>query len=189
MNNVATEFEAKFLNVDFVQLRKVLIENGAHCKTPERLMRRMVFGGEANPSMICTYGRIRDEGDKITMSAKFVAVGDDIASQKEAMVIVDDFDEARLVLESFGLVATNVQENRRETWIMPDKTLVELDTWPGLSHYIEIEGKDEAAIQSVAQQLGLDWEARTIVSTEKLYAVEFNLDEEQVSVKMRHLVF
>lgn len=187
---VAPEPEVKFYEVSLDEIRAKLTKLGARLKTPERLMRRVVFGGEANPSMVCTYGRVRDEGDVITMSAKFSAVNGNINSQKEAVVTVDSFESAEAILRAFGLVATNYQESKRETWQLADGTLVELEQWPELPDYIEIEGKDEVAVRRAAEQLRLDWAMHTTDSTDKLYRKHFSsLDEEALKQKLADLRF
>lgn len=187
---VAPEPEVKFCEVDLGEIRAKLTKLGAKLKTPERRMRRVVFGGEANPNMVCTYGRVRDEGNVITMSAKFSAVNGDINSQKEAVVAVDSFESAEAILRAFGLVATNYQENKRETWQLVDGTLVELEQWPELPDYIEIEGKDEGAVREAAEQLQLDWATHTTDSTDKLYRKHFaGLDEETFKQKLVDIRF
>lgn len=187
---VAPEPEAKFCDVNLQEIRSKLTDLSARLKTPERLMRRVVFGGEANPGMVCTYGRVRDEGDVITMSAKFSAVGGDINSQKEAMVTVDSFENAEALLRSFGLVATNYQENKRETWQLADGTLVELEQWPELPDYLEIEGQDEAAVRKAAEQLGLEWSSHTTDSTDKLYRKHFSsLNDDALKQKLADIRF
>lgn len=183
------ELEVKFFNVDLDIIRKKLQESGAILETPNRLMRRVVYGGEANSTMLCTYGRIRDEGDKITMSAKYSAIGDAIASQKEAVVTVNDFEQAMSLLHSFGLQETNYQENMRETWKMTDGTLVELEQWPDLPSYIEVEGSSVGAVQAAAKKLGMDWKKYTLVSTDKLYQQHYNFTEEQVKQKLADIRF
>lgn len=183
------ELEVKFFDINLETIRSRLASLGASLKTPNRLMRRVVFGGEANPSMLCTYGRVRDEGDVVTMSAKYSAVNGDIASQKEAMVTVDSFESALSVLESFGLTVTNYQESKRETWQMTDGTLVELEEWPQLPTYIEIEGASIDAIQACASQLELDWATHTTVTTGELYRQHFSLDEAATQQKIADLRF
>jgi len=185
----AEELEVKFFDVDLNVIRDKLQAAGAALKTPERLMRRVVYGGEANPTLLCTYGRIRDEGDKITMSAKYSAINGDIASQKEAVVTVDSFENAMSLLHSFGLKETNYQESKRETWELADGTLVELERWPDLPTYIEIEGLRVDAVQAGAVALGLDWEKHTVVSTDKLYQQHYNLTEQQTRQKLADLRF
>lgn len=188
-HTIDAEIEVKFTDVDLDDIRKRLSKAQATIKTPMRLMRRRVFGSEANEKMLCTYGRVRDEGDVITMSAKFSAVNNVIESQKEAQITVDSFENASAILDSFGLIATDYQENKRETWVLLDGTLVELEQWPDLPPYIEIEGKSVAALQEAALLLGLVWENHTTDSTDKLYGRHLNLSPEQVRERMSSLFF
>lgn len=186
---VAAEIEVKFFNVDLAVIRDRLVQIDALLKNPERVMRRTIYGGEANEAMRCTYGRIRDEGDIVTMSAKYSAVNGDISSQKEAQVIVDSFENAALILQSFGLIITDYQENKRETWQFKDGTLIELEEWPNLPTYIEIEGSSIEAIKDAANTLHLDWNLHTTDSTDKLYMKHYSLSKEETRHKLSNLRF
>lgn len=187
--NIEQEIEVKFFPIDIAEMRTKLETAGASLKSPMRLMRRKVYGGEANPSMDCTYGRVRDEGDIITMSAKYSAQNNSITSQKEAQIIINDFEKGTQVLECFGLVPTDYQENRRETWQLADGTLVELEDWPDLPSYLEIEGTSVEALQTVAAHLGLNWEEHLTVPTNDLYASHHNLTKEETHKKLADLRF
>lgn len=187
--SIDQEIEVKFFPIEIDAIRTKLEAAGAQLKNPSRLMRRKVYGGEANPSMDCTYGRVRDEGDVITMSAKYSAKNNSITSQKEAQIVVNDFEAATQVLESFGLVPTDYQENRRETWQFSDGTLVELEEWPDLPVYLEIEGPSVEALQNVAEQLGLSWDEHLTSPTDGLYATHHNLTPEETRKKLADLHF
>jgi adenylate cyclase, class 2 len=53
-------------------------------------------------------------------------------------------DEGRRItmLEAIGFGALRYQENYREEWKLGEVTL-DIDTWPGLATYVEIEGPSE----------------------------------------------
>lgn len=189
MNDAPTEYEVKFFPIDLKIMRQKLQDAGASLKTPERLMRRCVFSAEANPGMTCTYIRIRDEGDKVTISAKQHATDGKMDSQKEYETTVTDFETARQILLQAGLTQTGFQENKRETWQMPDGTLVELETWPQLPNYLEIEGKSEEAVENTARLLELDWSEHIILSNDHLYAKHWDVDRRVVFKKLAHLTF
>ena len=189
MNEAPTEYEVKFFPINLEELRVKLQNANATLKNPERLMRRCVFSAEANPSMTCTYIRIRDEGDKVTMSAKQHAKDGKINSQKEYETTVKDFATTRHILLNAGLVQTGYQENKRETWKMPDGTLVELETWPRLPNYLEIEGESEEAVKKTASLLGLDWSNHIVQSNDFLYAKQWNLDAKTTLKSLAHLTF
>lgn len=55
--------------------------------------------------------RVRDKGDKITMSLKVIS-GDNIDDQKEVYLVVNDFEQAELLLTSIGCKKKAYQEKR-----------------------------------------------------------------------------
>lgn len=189
MHEAPTEYEVKFFPIDLTGMRKKLRDVGASLQTPERLMRRCMFAASANPGMTCTYIRVRDEGNKVTLSAKQHSTDGKIDSQKEHETTVKDFETTRLILLNAGLVQTGFQENKRETWAMPDGTLVELETWPQLPNYLEIEGKSEDAVKKTADLLGLDWQKHTVHSNDYLYAIHWGIDRKAVFEKLAFLPF
>lgn len=149
-----SEIEAKFLNIDYDQIREKLRILGAECEQPMRLMRRISIH---TPDMIAkdAFLRVRDEGHRVTMTYKqFDSLSVDGA--KEAEVIVSDFDVAVQLLEGAGLPLSSYQESKRETWRYGDVEIV-LDEWPWLSPYIEIESHSEAVLREIAIELDLNW--------------------------------
>lgn len=189
MNEAPIEYEVKFFPINLEDMRQKLQDAGASLKTPERLMRRCVFAADANPGTTCTYIRIRDEGNKVTMSAKQHATDGKMDSQKEYETTVKDFDTTHQILLSAGLAQTGYQENKRETWQMLDGTLVELETWPQLPNYLEIEGKSEEAVKKTASLLSLNWDEHIVQSNDHLYAQHWNIDRESVFERLTHLTF
>lgn len=189
MNEAPIEYEVKFSPINLEETRQKLQDVGASLKTPERLMRRCAFAADANPGMTCTYIRVRDEGNKVTMSAKQHATDGKMDSQKEYETTVEDFDTTHQILISAGLTQTGYQENKRETWEMPDGTLVELETWPELPNYLEIEGKSEEAVKKTAALLNFDWNEHIVESNDYLYAKHWNIDRDAVFAKLKHLTF
>ena len=100
------------------------------------------------------WARVRDEGDKITMSVKVID-GEGIESQKEACVVIDGFEQGVSLLTAIGCVEKAHQETKRELWTI-NGVEVAIDTWPFLEPFVEVEGKSEAAVQAVAEKLGFD---------------------------------
>jgi adenylate cyclase class 2 len=75
------EYEATFSNVDKDKIRSKLSEVGAKLERPEFLQKRSVFHLPEGNHLIGGWMRVRDEGDKITMSVKVVD-GNQIENQK-----------------------------------------------------------------------------------------------------------
>lgn len=60
-------------------------------------------------------------------------------------------------MEHLGLVAYRIQEKRRHTFKF-DEVTVDVDTWPTIPPYAELEGPSEDAVKKTAQQLGFDYQ-------------------------------
>jgi adenylate cyclase class 2 len=88
-----TEIEVKFPDIDQEALRSSLKEKGAILEYPEVLMRRKTFDySDRRLNKIGGWIRVRDEGDKITLSYK--QLNDrTLHGTKEIDVVVDDFED------------------------------------------------------------------------------------------------
>ncbi len=183
------ELEVKFFPIDKEAIRKSISSSGGVLKQKETLMRRAVYDHRKNPTIKCTYARIRDEGDKITASLKVNAEqGGSIYDQKEAQLIVNSFEDTREFFKGLGLVETNYQENYRETWELDGCEIV-IDSWPALDTYIEIEAETEELIKQTSSKLDLDWDNRIFVSTDELYAKKYSITKEEALETMANLTF
>ena len=65
-----SEIEVKFVNVSFDDMRTKLAALGGTCEQPMRLMRRVAINSEFMKTGKDAYLRVRDEGDKVTMTYK-----------------------------------------------------------------------------------------------------------------------
>ncbi len=152
-----TEIEVKFLNVDFDKVREKLTSIGANCMVPMRMMRRVVidYPDRRMQSKQDGWIRIRDEGDKITLTYK-QTTEHEFGGAKEIEVEVSDYQKTIDIFLAAGMEIHTDQETRRETWELDGVEIV-LDEWPWLNPFIEIEGETEKAVQDMAKKLGYDW--------------------------------
>jgi len=175
-----TEIEAKFLNVDFDAVRKHLTAAGAICDQPMRLMRRKTYDYPGNRLSDEYNGwvRVRDEGDKITLSYK--QLNDrTLHGTKEITLTVDDFKAADSFLLAIGLEQKSYQETKRESWHLGD-VQVELDEWPWIKPTVEIEGPSETAVREVAEKLGYNFKDALFGSVEVAYQAEYDVTEDEI---------
>lgn len=174
------EIEAKFLGVNFDVLRVKLLEVGAQCVQPMRLMRRKNFDhADGRLGAIGGWVRLRDEGDKVTLAYKQLN-NRSIDGTQEISVIVSDFDDTVTLLQAAGLRQDAYQETRRESWVLGE-VQIELDEWPWVRPFIEIEAADEEALYSVARKLGFKKEDAVYGSVEVVYIQEYDVTEEEVN--------
>lgn len=181
-----TEIEAKFLDVDFHETREKLERFGAVCEQPMRLMRRAIIETpdlEAKNSFV----RIRDEGDKVTLTYKQVDE-DSLTGVKEVEVNVSHFEDTILLFEQLGLKYKSFQESYRETWRLGDVEIM-LDEWPWLKPYIEVEGPSEAQVKDVAVKLGFDWEMAVFGRVTSAYQVQYPHGDADQLVNIPEVMF
>lgn len=151
------EIEAKFLNVDIDAVRLSLKSSGASCEQPMRLMQRALI---EEPHHFDTHSfiRIRDEGDKVTLTYKKRGHRDKnaIDNTAEIEVEVSDFDKTVELFKEAGWEYKTFQESKRETWHLGDVEVV-IDEWPWIEPMIEIEADSEEKVRKTAEALGFDW--------------------------------
>ena len=174
-----TEIEAKFLDVDTDLLREKLRSFKANLVNNERTMKRKIFDFEdGRLRMISGWVRVRDEGNKVTLSYK--QLNDrSLHGTKEVNVTVQVFEDTCNFLESIGMKQKSYQVTKRESWLL-DNVEIEIDTWPWIPKYVELEGKSEEKVRSVASKLGLDWQKALHGSVEVAYQAYFDVTEEEI---------
>ncbi|HSH55588.1 MAG TPA: CYTH domain-containing protein, partial [Candidatus Limnocylindrales bacterium] len=163
-----TELEAKWLDINHDEIRQKLTASGATLVQPERLMTHKVFDFEDKRlDQMSGWVRVRNEGDKVTMSYK--QLNDrTLHGTKEVTLEVNDFDTATSFLESIGLKPYSYQETKRESWRIGD-VQIELDTWPWIPSFLEIEAPSEEDLKNAAAILGLDYSKALHGSVETAY--------------------
>jgi adenylate cyclase, class 2 len=174
-----TEIEAKFLNADHDALRTKLKEHGAICTHPNRLTRRLILDFPGRPlDKANGWVRLRDELDKVTLAYKQLN-GRTLHGMQEVEVTVNDFDKTRALLEAIGLQCFAYQETRRESWEL-NGVEIDLDEWPWIRPFAEIEGPHETAVWGIVEKLGLKREGALFGSVEIAYQAEYDVTEEEV---------
>jgi len=175
------EFEAKCVVEGVVDARQRLERIGARCVQPERLLRRMVFDFP-NGSLDArgAWVRVRDEGDKMTMSYKQASAGAKIADCFETELVVDSYERGVQFCEDLGMVRKSYQETRRESW-KTDDAKFDIDTWPGVPTFIEVEAADEATVRRYVEAIGFQWSDAMFGGVGVIYQRFLGLPEREVN--------
>ncbi|MDO8570053.1 MAG: CYTH domain-containing protein [Candidatus Daviesbacteria bacterium] len=181
------EFEATFPNIDKNEIREKLKELDAVLKKPEYMQKRVVFKLPKGHEIKGGWLRVRDEGDKITMSLKVID-GDNIDDQKEIYLKVSDFQQAELLLSSIGCEKKAYQESKRELWILDDVE-VTIDEWPFLEPYLEVEGKSKEIVEEVSKKLGFDFNKALFCSVDKLYNLKYGISQDIINNQTPEIIF
>lgn len=171
------EIEVKFLNIDTGEMQKKLAKIRAR-KTGEFFYRRRVFDyPDWRLDNEHSWLRLRDEGDQVTLSFKkrLGIKGHDGKSSDDGMeeveITVNDFEKTTILLLKLGFIEKHYAENKRIRW-MKDDVEFDIDTFPELEPYLEIEAPSWGKIDEAIQMLGLDPAEKKIFSTNQVYALK-----------------
>jgi adenylate cyclase class 2 len=152
------ETEVRFLEVDKEALIEKLRRHGA-IDHGEQLLDEIILYDMAltwrddhvNKRLLRL--RTQDGKTKLTFKhAKSLTLGDN----EEIEFEVSDGKAAEVLLERLGYPAYRHQQKYRHTFTL-DGVTIDIDTWPKVPTYVELEGKDETSLKEMAEKLGLDW--------------------------------
>jgi adenylate cyclase class 2 len=153
-----TEIETRFLDIDRDQLTKKLRSLNAVDHGEVRLEETIFEAADGSWVGKHKFIRLRKIGDRTVLTYKENA-GQTISSAQEIEFEVSDFTQCSELLGKTGLKVKRTIEKDRHTFTLNGVTL-DIDRWPKLPVYVELEGQSVAALERVAAQLGLDWTKR-----------------------------
>ena len=171
------EIEAQFIDINKADIIKRLKNIGAKQVGPEKLYRRYAFNlpnGSPNE-----FARVRDEGNKVTMTYKsFVA--NRVDGMIEIELVIDDFDKGCDFLKAIGLIEKAYQETKRLSFRFEDVEF-DINTWPGLEPYLEIEAESKEDVKRYAELLGLDWGKAMFGGVSFIYAQKYKITTDWIN--------
>ncbi len=179
------EYEATFAKINKKEIKKKLKEAGAILEKNEFLQKRIAFespDGDKN-----SWFRVRNEGDKITMSYKKVD-GDKIENQKEICLQVDSYFKAIKLLKQLGCKQKSYQETKREIWKINEVDIC-IDEWPYLEPFLEIEANSEEEVKKVAKILNLDYSRAIFGGVDTLYSKKYGIPLEVINGQTKRITF
>ncbi|WP_406112953.1 class IV adenylate cyclase [Kitasatospora purpeofusca] len=168
-----TEFEAKILDIEPERIRAMLAAVRAE-HVADRFQRRYVYDIPGRPG---SWVRLRDTGRDITLCVKEIH-SDAIDGVTETETTVGDFDATNTLLGKLGYRPKAYQENRRSSWTLGGAA-IEIDQWPLIPPYLEIEGDSAEHVHATALALGLPLDELTSENTTKVYR-RYGIDIEAI---------
>jgi adenylate cyclase class 2 len=159
------EYEAKVLDIDPGQTTKLIASAGGR-KLGHAFMRRYVY--DVAPGDQSRWIRLRDTGNEITLTVKQIE-RDSIDGTDEVEVAVGDFEGTNALLGRLGFTPKSYQETRRTSFALEGARL-EIDEWPLIRPYLEIEADSHDEVLRVADLLGVPESSLIGENTIKVYA-------------------
>lgn len=151
------ETEVRFLEVDVDSLKQKLATLHAEDQG-EDFLKEIIFYDKA--------GHWQEEQVKMvrlrsTKRAVYLSYKHNFAEQasgtQEIEVVVSDFEKTRAFLKEVGLVEYRHQEKYRHTYAL-DGVTIDIDRWPKIPAYVELESENEEMLKAVVEKLDFDWE-------------------------------
>ena len=128
-----------------------------------------------NPTIPGKWIRLRTNGSKTTLAIKNIE-SLKIDGTKEIEIEVSDFYATNEILKELGYVPKGIQENKRIRYDL-NGVEIDIDTWPKIPTYMEIEGKTEIDVYKTLELLGIPKEKSTSLDVQGIYKDVYGIDE------------
>ncbi len=172
------EIECRFLEIDKQALIAKLRELGAEDKGEVMLKETIVYDKDLKWRSEHKLVKIREFGANITLTYKH-RVSDAIDGTTEIEFGIDNYEKAEQFFEAIGLMPYRHQEKLRHTFVL-DGVTADIDTWPKVPTYVELEGGSESAIKDLAEKLGLDWKDHLTTPPATVIETYYNIPVRQL---------
>lgn len=165
------EYEIRVLEIDVEKIKEKLKKLNA-ILVEDVFQRRYVY--DFNPVLPNKWIRLRTNGKTTTLTIKDVE-SSNIDGTKELEIEVNDFDTTNKILEELGYTPRGIQENKRIKYNL-NGVEVDIDTWPGIPTYLEIEGSSEEEVYDTLKLLEISKDEATSLDVENIYEQIYNFD-------------
>ena len=152
------EIETRFLDINKEELVKKLASLGAEDKGEEKLEEIIFHAADGSWIGKRKFVRLRKTKDGIKLNYK-ENVEQTVDSAREIELEVSDMDKCSEFFEKIGLKKMRELEKYRHTFKLGDVT-IDIDTWPKIPTYAEIEGPSVKSLKELSAKLDMDWEKR-----------------------------
>ena len=166
-----TEYEIRVLEINKEEIVNKLKKLGAIMKGNFK-QKRYVY--DLKPAENGKWIRLRNNGNVTTLTYKDI-VSNTLDGTKEVEFEVEDFDKANEFLEKIGFINRSYQENERIQFIL-NNVEIDIDSWPMIPTYMEIEGESEEEILNIKRVLNIDESNVTTLNCDDIYRQIYKID-------------
>lgn len=170
------EYELRILEIDTNNIIKTLEKIGAK-KIGEFKQKRYVY--DFNPAVKGKWIRLRSNGIENTLTIKEI-VNAKIDGTKELEIKVSSFDETNKILNKLGYKHRSFQENNRIEYKL-NNVKFDIDTWPMIPTYLEIEGENKSQIENALNLLNLTNPKITTLGVDAIYKEVYGINIDDIA--------
>ncbi len=190
---MAQEIEAKILKIDIFSLEQRLAQIGAK-RIAEKLFRITTLDYPDLPlDRQAAWVRLRDDGETVTLAYKqrlgaleARGLGKD-SGMEEVEITVSDFETSIQFLKKIGMIEKFMQEKKRITW-QKGEVVYDIDTWPRLESYLEIEAPTWEEVDAAIKELGFNVEDKVICSATQVYEMAGIRDKDYARMTFQEFI-
>lgn len=166
-----TEYEIRILEIDKEEMIKKLEGLGA-IRRGKFEQKRYVY--DLRPVEKSKWIRLRTNGKTTTLTYKNIE-SNTIDGTKEVEFEVEDFNKANEFLERIGFKNRSYQENERIQYVL-NNIEIDIDTWPMIPTYMEIEGNSEMEVNNMKNLLNINENKVTTLNCDDIYKQIYGID-------------
>ncbi len=164
MENI--EIEARFLNISVDEIKNKILLHGATDLGENIFEETIFYNKDLSWRNEGKFVRLRVTSNKNVLTYKHI-YSETISGAEEVELNIESPNRMKLFLEKIGLVQFRVQQKKRHSFKI-DNVYLDIDQWPLIPPYLEIEGPSEVEVMRVANVIGLDWEKATFIDARKI---------------------
>ncbi|HYE22625.1 MAG TPA: class IV adenylate cyclase [Verrucomicrobiae bacterium] len=161
------EFEAHFLDINVAEIESKLLAIGAKKVGEFDLQEIILDTKDRTWNKIHKLIRLRTDGKKSTIAYKEEIKANTMGGREEIEFGIQNMQNMKLILEKIGMIAVREQEKKRVTYKLKD-VYFDIDFWPKVPPYIEIESDNEEKVREAAKLLGFDWKDACLMDAKRI---------------------
>ncbi len=179
------EFEIKFLEVNVPELEKKLVAIGAEKVGIYDYRRMLLDYPDFRLNKSHSWIRLRTNGKETTLAYKESIKNPDDSTglkdlgMKEIEIIVDDYQKTYELMKALGFVIKREEKNKRIRYTK-GSAVFDIDFWPFIPPYLEVESTSIQLAKNAASELGLDGEVG-IISTAGAVYKKYGINKDEYS--------
>lgn len=149
------EVEVKILDINIRKVERK-IKNLGGILVHKNILYKELYFEKPEKDVKFSSTRIRTEGSKVYWTMKFKKGNNTrFLTREELEIQVSDFETALRMMKEIGLRPLGLREKYRKKYKVGNIS-IELDQYPKIPPYMEIEGKNQKNVEAFLHKLGFD---------------------------------